>query len=132
MVKTDAATTSAKATEMAASIKAVDMNKLSAEEHTVWMKVMQNLITTAESIAKSKRYCKTTGYICSTFGRHLHKAYKKIPQILSFGNEQGEDEMKQQIGDNYRQIKSDVVNIVESEMERIKNDHNLKHLLQSN
>ncbi len=60
------------------------------------------------------------------------KAYKKIPQILSFGNEQGEDEMKQQIGDNYRQIKSDVVNIVESEMERIKNDHNLKHLLQSN
>lgn len=60
------------------------------------------------------------------------KAYKKIPQILSFGNEQGEDEMKQQIGDNYRQIKSDVVNIVESEMERIKNDHNLKQLLQSN
>ncbi|MDX3913945.1 MAG: conjugal transfer protein MobC [Pseudosphingobacterium sp.] len=59
------------------------------------------------------------------------KAYKKIPQILSFVNGQGEDEMRQQIGDNYRQIKSDVVNIVEIEMQRIKNDPNLQHLIQS-
>lgn len=61
LIITDAATTSAKATELAASIKAVDMNKLSAEEHTVWMKVMQNLITTAESIAKSKDIVKQRG-----------------------------------------------------------------------
>ena len=61
LVKTDAGTSSAKATEMAASIKAVDMNKLSAEEHIVWMKVMQNLITTAESIAKSKDVVKQRG-----------------------------------------------------------------------
>ena len=61
LIKTDASITSAKATELAASIKAVDMNKLSAEEHIVWMKVMQNLITTAESIAKSKDVVKQRG-----------------------------------------------------------------------
>ncbi|MGJ1311742.1 hypothetical protein ACS126_06235 [Sphingobacterium lactis] len=58
------------------------------------------------------------------------KAYQKIPQILSFVDEQGEDKMKQQIESNYRQIKSDILNIVESEMERIKNDRNLQHLIQ--
>lgn len=58
------------------------------------------------------------------------KAYQKIPQILSFVDEQGEDKMKQQIESNYRQIKSDILYIVESEMERIKNDPNLQHLVQ--
>ncbi|SHH83470.1 hypothetical protein SAMN05444388_1251, partial [Flavobacterium johnsoniae] len=43
--------------------------------------------------------------------------------------EQGEDKMKQEIESNYRQIKIDIVNIIESEMERIKNDPNLLHLL---
>lgn len=57
------------------------------------------------------------------------KAYKKIPQILSFVNEQGEDQMKQQIESNYRRIKSDIVHIVESEMERIKKDPDLQHLM---
>lgn len=57
------------------------------------------------------------------------KAYRKIPQILSFVNEQGEDQMKQQIESNYRRIKSDIVHIVESEMERIKNDPDLQHLM---
>src|SRR5690606_37191693 len=42
------------------------------------------------------------------------KAYQKIPQILSFVNEQGEDQMKQQIESNYRRIKSDIVHIVVS------------------
>jgi len=57
------------------------------------------------------------------------KAYQKIPEILSFVNEHGEDKMKQEIESNYRQIKIDIVNIIESEMERIKNDPNLQHLL---
>ncbi len=56
------------------------------------------------------------------------KAYQKIPQILSFVNEHGEDKMKQDIESNYRQIKSDILAIVEGEMERIKNDPNLQHL----
>ncbi len=38
--------------------------------------------------------------------------------------------MKQEIEANYKQIKSDVLHIVESEMERIKNDPNLQHLVQ--
>ncbi|SEK59557.1 conjugal transfer protein MobC [Parapedobacter koreensis] len=58
------------------------------------------------------------------------KAYKKIPQILSFADEHGNDNMKQVIEANYRQVKADVVHIVESEMERIKNDPNLQHLVQ--
>lgn len=58
------------------------------------------------------------------------KVYQKIPEILSFVNEQGEDKMKQEIESNYRQIKSDILHIVESEIERIKNDPNLQHLAQ--
>jgi hypothetical protein len=38
--------------------------------------------------------------------------------------------MKRDIDKNYRQIKLDIVHIVESEMERIKNDPNLQHLIQ--
>lgn len=58
------------------------------------------------------------------------KAYHKIPQILSFVNEQGEDKMKHEIDSNYRQIKQNIVLIIETEMERIKNDPNLQHLVQ--
>lgn len=58
LIKTDAATASAKAAELAASLKAVDMNKLSAEEHTAWMKVIQDLTANAESISKSKDVAK--------------------------------------------------------------------------
>lgn len=55
------------------------------------------------------------------------KAYQQIPQILFFGN--GEDEMKQQIEGNYRQIKQDIVQIIILELERIKNDPDLQHLV---
>ena len=58
------------------------------------------------------------------------KAYQQIPQILSFVNEQGEDKMKQEIESNYRQIKQNIVQIIKSELERIKNDPNLQHLVQ--
>lgn len=55
--------------------------------------------------------------------------YQKIPQILSF-KEHGEDKMKLEIEFNYRQIKEDVLDIVEKEMSRIKNDPALQHLIQ--
>lgn len=58
------------------------------------------------------------------------KAYKKIPEILSFVDENGEDKMKEEIEANYRQIKRDIVLIIESELERIKNDPDLQHLVQ--
>lgn len=58
------------------------------------------------------------------------KAYQKIPDIVSFVNEEGEDTMKMDIESNYKQIKRDIVIIIESEMDRIKNDPELQHLLQ--
>lgn len=58
MVKTDAGTSSAKAAELVKAIKAVDMTKLSTDEHTVWMKVMKDLTANAEKIAASKDVAK--------------------------------------------------------------------------
>ena len=58
------------------------------------------------------------------------KAYKKIPVINEFKDENGNDIMQQQLDRNYSQIKADVVQIIEDEMKRIANDENLKHLLQ--
>ena len=58
------------------------------------------------------------------------KVYQKIPEILSFVDEHGDDKMKQQIESNYRQIKIDIVLIIATELERIKNDPNLQHLVQ--
>jgi len=37
------------------------------------------------------------------------------------------NKMKQEIESNYHQIKLDILNIIESEMERIKNDPDLQH-----
>ena len=59
------------------------------------------------------------------------KAYKSIPQILSFTDENGTDNMKQEIESNYRQVKIDIVQVVETELERIKNDPDLQHLVQA-
>ena len=57
------------------------------------------------------------------------KAYQKIPEILSFVTKNGEDNMKQEIEANYRQIKQDIVQIIETELERIKNDPDLEYLI---
>ena len=57
------------------------------------------------------------------------KAYKPIPIITPFLDEQGNDIMQEQIQRNYNRIKSDVLQIIEDEKERIKNDPDLKHLL---
>ncbi len=57
------------------------------------------------------------------------KAYQQLPQILSFVNENGEDQMKQEIEANYRQIKQDIVHVIALESERIKNDPDLQHLV---
>ncbi len=53
LVKSDAALASTKSNEMIAAIKAVAMNKLSAEEHPVWMKVMKGISGNAASISRS-------------------------------------------------------------------------------
>ena len=58
------------------------------------------------------------------------KAYKPIPVITDFTDEEGNDRMKEQIQENYNRIKADVKRIVTDELERIKNDPALAHLLQ--
>ena len=53
------------------------------------------------------------------------KAYKKIPVINTFKDNEGNDIMLQQIQRNYDQIKADAQAIINDEMERIKSDPEL-------
>ncbi len=55
--------------------------------------------------------------------------YKKIPEINSFRESDGKDKMGEQIQLNYERIKREVQQIVISEMERIKKDPALQHLV---
>lgn len=57
------------------------------------------------------------------------KAYRQIPVINEFRDEDGNDIMQQQIDRNYRKVKEDVLRIIEDEMERIKHDPDLAHLI---
>ena len=59
-------------------------------------------------------------------------AYQPIPEISSYLDENGNDTMEEQIRANYRQIKQDIVELVENELIRIENDPELKHLLGGN
>ena len=54
LVKSDGNTTSTKAKDLLTVLDTVQMNKLSSEEHAVWMKVMKDLAFDAEHIAKTK------------------------------------------------------------------------------
>ncbi|WP_321334996.1 conjugal transfer protein MobC [uncultured Bacteroides sp.] len=57
------------------------------------------------------------------------KAYRKIPVITNFVDENGVDRMKEMIKENYDRIKAEAKQIVADELERIRNDENLRHLL---
>ena len=57
------------------------------------------------------------------------KAYQPIPIIAEFTNEEGSDNLKETIEANYRMVKQDILTLVASEIERIKNDPNLKGLI---
>jgi len=57
------------------------------------------------------------------------KAYKPIPIITNFTDENGNDIMDEMVKENYINIKNDVKQIVNDELERIANDENLCHLL---
>lgn len=58
LVKTDAQGAAVKATALKEAIKAVDMNKLTPSEHTVWKKVMNSLAADASGIAQNKDVAK--------------------------------------------------------------------------
>ena len=57
------------------------------------------------------------------------KAYKPIPVITDFLDENGKDNMDEMVKENYLNIKNEVKQIVDDELERIANDENLCHLL---
>ncbi len=57
------------------------------------------------------------------------KSYQKIPDIISFIDVHGVEHMKQEIENNYRQVKTDILNIIQEEMDRISADPDLQHLI---
>ena len=62
--------------------------------------------------------------------RREEKAYKPIPIITDFTDAEGNDRMREKIQENYNRIKAEVKQIVKDELERIKNDPELTHLVQ--
>lgn len=57
------------------------------------------------------------------------KVYKKIPVIAEFTDSDGNDILRETIDSNYRRVKQEIIALVESETERIKNDPELSRLL---
>ena len=57
------------------------------------------------------------------------KAYLPIPVIANFINEDGSDNLKETIEANYRKVKQEILLLVDSEIERIKNDSMLSNLV---
>ena len=57
------------------------------------------------------------------------KAYQPIPTIADFINEDGCDNLKETIEANYRKVKREILSLVDSEIQRIKNTPVLSHLI---
>ena len=57
------------------------------------------------------------------------KAYRPIPIIADFKNEDGLNKQKESIEANYRKVKEEILSLVDSEIMRIKNDPKLAHLI---
>ena len=57
------------------------------------------------------------------------KAYQPIPIIADITNENGSDSLRETIEANYRQVKQEVLSLVDSETARIKADPTLRNLL---
>ena len=57
------------------------------------------------------------------------KAYQSIPIIAEFINEDGSDNLRETIEANYKRVKSEILTLVETEIERIEANPALKHLI---
>ena len=57
------------------------------------------------------------------------KAYQPIPTIADFTNEDGSDNLKETIEANYRKVKEGILSLVNLEIERIKNNPSICHLI---
>ncbi len=58
------------------------------------------------------------------------KAYHPVPVIADFKNKDGSDNLKETIEASYKRVKQDILSLVSSEIERIKNNPHLSHLVQ--
>ena len=57
------------------------------------------------------------------------KAYQPIPVIANFISEDGSDNLKETIEANYRKVKQEILSLVDSEIQKIKNDPMLSNLI---
>ena len=57
------------------------------------------------------------------------KAYEPIPIIADFIKEDGSDNLRETVEANYKCVKQEVLSLIELEIERIKNDSSLQHLI---
>ena len=57
------------------------------------------------------------------------KAYQPIPIIAEFTNEDGSDNLRETIEANYKRVKQEVLNLVASEIKRIKTTPSLSYLI---
>ena len=57
------------------------------------------------------------------------KAYQSIPIIAEFTNEDGSDNLRETVEANYKRVKQEVLNLVDSEIERIKTNPSLSYLI---
>ena len=78
LVKSDPALAASKALALSKAIKAVKMDQLTTEQHTIWMKVEKELLTQAEHIAETKDLEHQRGHlaIMATAMYHLAKTVK--------------------------------------------------------
>lgn len=59
----------------------------------------------------------------------LSEIDQPIPVIVEFKNEDGSDNLKETIEANYRKVKQEILTLVDSEIQRIKNTPALSHLI---
>ena len=57
------------------------------------------------------------------------KQYQSIPEINAFQNKDGSDNLKKTIEANYRKVKQEILSLVDSEIQKIKNDPMLSNLI---
>lgn len=57
------------------------------------------------------------------------KQYQSIPEIATFQNEDGSDNLSETIEANYKRVKQEVPSLVDSEITCIKSAPKLKHLI---
>lgn len=79
LVKTDATLANTASTTLLKTLKAVKMKKLSAEEHTVWMKVMKELSADAEGISNLQDISKQRN-LFSTLSLNMYQLMKVSKQ----------------------------------------------------